>query len=399
MRLVLKALLGTVLALVTLLLLVFLLLGSEGFNRWLFNKAQVLEPRLELAFVGGDLWHGWQFDKIAWHDTSLMLDVEQLDFAWSPSCLLGMRLCIDRLHSHSITVVSQSTEEANTNEPFSLPEFSLPLAIELDDVRIDRISLDGEKTLLSDLILQANAKGDQLAISEFSGVGPDLNWKLSGALQMQDDWPLTLGGRINLPPVDSREWSLDLQIGGALKKQLQLTIDSSGYLSGQLQAEAAVLDTQLPANLHWQGDAFLAAQTLPAGLTLNDLVLDAEGDLKDGYAIKGSASLPGQGGKVKLALSALAETTGVRNADLLLIVADEPARKLHLKADANWESTLSASAQLSLQQAFPWQWLYPQDLGDVTLQQLDMQARLQGQQINSDLKARLTSAPKAISRR
>ena len=56
MRLVLKALLGTVLALVTLLLLVFLLLGSEGFNRWLFNKAQVLEPRLELAFVGGDLW-------------------------------------------------------------------------------------------------------------------------------------------------------------------------------------------------------------------------------------------------------------------------------------------------------------------------------------------------------
>ena len=264
MRLVLKALLGTVLALVTLLLLVFLLLGSEGFNRWLFNKAQVLEPRLELAFVGGDLWHGWQFDKIAWHDTSLMLEVEQLDFAWSPSCLLGMRLCIDRLHSHSITVVSQSTEEAKTNEPFSLPEFSLPLAIELDDVSIDRISLDGEKTLLSDLILQANAKGDQLAISEFSGVGPDLNWKLSGALQMQDDWPLTLGGRINLPPVDSREWALDLQIGGALKKQLQLTIDSSGYLSGQLQAEAAVLDTQLPANLHWQGDAFLAAQTLPA---------------------------------------------------------------------------------------------------------------------------------------
>ena len=390
MRLVLKALLGTVLALVTLLLLVFLLLGSEGFNRWLFNKAQVLEPRLELAFVGGDLWHGWQFDKIAWHDTSLMLEVEQLDFAWSPSCLLGMRLCIDRLHSHSITVVSQSTEEAKTNEPFSLPEFSLPLAIELDDVSIDRISLDGEKTLLSDLILQANAKGDQLAISEFSGVGPDLNWKLSGALQMQDDWPLTLGGRINLPPVDSREWALDLQIGGALKKQLQLTIDSSGYLSGQLQAEAAVLDTQLPANLHWQGDAFLAAQTLPAGLTLNDLVLDADGDLKDGYAIKGSASLPGQGGKVKLALSALAETTGVRNADLLLIVADEPARKLHLKADANWESTLSASAQLSLQQAFPWQWLYPQDLGDVTLQQLDMQASLQGQQINSDLKARLT---------
>ncbi|MEH6799641.1 MAG: translocation/assembly module TamB domain-containing protein [Halopseudomonas sabulinigri] len=390
MRLALKILFRSLLAIAVLLLLVLLLLGSEGVNRWLFTKAQALEPRLELAFVSGNLWHGWQFEHVGWHDTGLALDIEQLDFVWSPSCLFGRRLCIDRLYSHSITVVTQPSEEPEPSEPFTLPELSLPLSVELGDVRIDSISLDGENTLLSDLVLQADANGDQLIISEFSGVGPDLDWRLNGALQMQGEWPLTLAGRINLPAVDSREWWIDLNVGGNLKQQLSVQLQSDGYLRGELQGEAAPLDSKLPATLHWQGESFLALESLPAGLTLNNLTIDVDGSLEDGFAVEASSSMPGQGGEVKLELSALGKVTGVSDARVLLYVSEAPERKLELTGEANWEDVLSADAALTLQRDFPWHWLYPVELGDIVLQQLDMQASLRGEQIDSELKATLS---------
>ncbi|MEH6566743.1 MAG: translocation/assembly module TamB domain-containing protein [Halopseudomonas sp.] len=384
-----KIILRTLLALLVLLLVLLLALGSETVNRWLFDQAEAVEPRLELAFVGGDLWHGWQFERIAWSGQGLELTIDQLDFAWSPSCLFGARLCIDRLYSHAITVISEPSAEPEPSEPFSLPQFTLPLSIELGDVRIDQISLDGESTLLSDLVLQADASGDQLNIREFSGAGPDLDWHLSGALQMQGDWPLMLAGRINLPPVDEREWWVDLDIAGELKQQLTLQLQSDGYLKGTLSGEAAVLDSELPASLHWQGDSFLAMQSLPEGLTLNNLQLDVHGSLEEGFAVQAGASLPGQGGEIQLQLSALAQTTGVSDAQLLLYVSEAPERKVELKGQANWQDELTADAELRLQQAFPWYWLYPQDLGDVELQQLDMQASLQGEQIDSELTAKL----------
>ena len=390
MRLGLKILFRSLLVLIALPLLLLLLLASETVNEWLFAKAQSLEPRLQLEYVSGDLWQGWQFAHIGWQDTALELQIEQLDFAWSPSCLFGMRLCIDRLHSQSITVVSQPTEQPEPSEPFTLPDLQLPLAIELGDVRIDRISLDGENALLSDLVLRADADGDRLVITRFSGVGPDLDWQLQGDLEMQQDWPLNLSGRVNLPPVDERDWQVDLAVGGALKQQLTLRLQSSGYLAGQLDGEVAALDPNLPASMHWRGESFLALNSLPVSLTLNNLALDAEGNLDDGFKLTGSSSLPGQGGEVQLQLDALASVTGISDAQLLLYVSEQPERKLELNAEANWADQLSADAQATLQQSFPWYWLYPQDLGEVVLQQLELQASLRGEQIDSDLSAQLS---------
>lgn len=390
MRLALKILFRSLLVLIALPLLLLALLASETVNEWVFAKAQSLEPRLQLEYVRGDLWQGWQFAHISWQDTTLELQIEQLDFAWSPACLFGMKLCIDRLYSESITVVSQPTEPSEPGEPFSLPDLQLPLAIELGDIRIDRISLDGENALLRDLVLRADADGDRVTITQFSGIGPDLDWQLQGDLHMQQDWPLSLKGRVNLPPVDERDWHLDLAVGGELKQQLSLQLQSSGYLTGQLNGEVAVLDPELPASIHWQGESFLALNRLPPSLTLNNLELDAQGNLDDGFKLTGSSSLPGQGGEVQLQLEALASLTGVSDAQLLLYVSEQPERKLELNAEADWSDQLSADAQASLQQAFPWYWLYPQDLGEVVLQQLDLQASLRGEEIDSDLTAQLS---------
>ncbi|MEB3732995.1 hypothetical protein ULF88_00090 [Halopseudomonas pachastrellae] len=104
--------------------------------------------------------------------------------------------------------------------------------------------------------------------------------------------------------------------------------------------------------------------------------------------MQSTASLPGEGGTVLLEVDGEVTTTGVPLLAVQMHVADAPARRLALQADASWQQTLEANAELALD-AFPWQWLYPVDTGEVVLQQLAMAAHLRGEELNADLQARL----------
>lgn len=364
------------------------LLASEGVNRWLFAKAEALEPRLTLGFEGGDFWHGWDFSLIAWHDPTLDLRVDAASLRWSPSCLFGKTLCIDRLTVERIVVVSQPAEETQSSEPLSLPAVQLPLGLELGEVHLGELSLDGETALLSDVDLVARGSGDQLVIERFSGVGPQLDWQLYGSVQTRDDWPLELTADLNLPPVDGRDWALQARASGTLR-ELELRASSRGYLPGKLNASANLYEPGIPVDLRWQGEPFLALGSLPASLTLNNWQLQLLGNLEEGYLLQSTASLPGEGGTVLVEVDGEVTTTGVPLLAVQMHVADAPARRFALQADASWQQTLEANGELALD-AFPWQWLYPVDTGEVSLQQLAMVAQLRGEELKADLQARLT---------
>ncbi|WVM88517.1 hypothetical protein UMZ34_20765 [Halopseudomonas pachastrellae] len=143
-RFLVRALVRGVFILAMIPVLLGFLLASESVNRWLFAMAEALEPRLELGFEGGDFWHGWDFSRIAWRDTALDLQVDTASLRWSPSCLFGKTLCVDRLTVERIVVVSQPGEEAQSSEPLSLPAVQLPLGLELGEVHLGELSLDGE---------------------------------------------------------------------------------------------------------------------------------------------------------------------------------------------------------------------------------------------------------------
>jgi len=363
------------------------LLASEGVNRWLFAKAETLEPRLTLGFEGGDFWHGWDFSHIAWRDPTLDLRVDAASLRWSPSCLFGKTLCIDRLTVERIVVVSQPAEETQSSEPLSLPAVQLPLGLELGEVHLGELSLDGETALLSDVDLVARGSGDQLVIERFSGIGPQLDWQLYGSVQTRDDWPLELTADLNLPPVDGRDWALHARASGTLR-ELELRASSRGYLPGKLNASANLYEPGIPVDLRWQGEPFLALGSLPASLTLNNWQLQLLGNLEEGYLLQSTASLPGEGGTVLLEIDGEVTTAGVPLLAVQMHVADAPARRLALQADASWQQTLEANGELALD-AFPWQWLYPVDTGEVSLQQLAMAAQLRGEELKADLQARL----------
>ena len=127
---------------------------------------------------------------------------------------------------------------------------------------------------------------------------------------------------------------------------------------------------------------------MPASLTLNNWQLQLLGNLEEGYLLQSTASLPGEGGTVLLEIDGEVTTAGVPLLAVQMHVADAPARRLALQADASWQQTLEANGELALD-AFPWQWLYPVDTGEVSLQQLAMAAQLRGEELKADLQARL----------
>lgn len=392
-RFFLKALLrGLLILLLVPVLLVALLaalLSNEAFNRWLMNKAPELEPRLQLDFTGGQLWQGWHFSSLRWSDTGIDVTVEDLQFAWSPGCLRGKRVCIDLLSAERLSILTR--EDDSPSEPrqdISLPSIQLPVGIQLQQLRIGSVWLDDQQALLSDILLQAQSSGDHLHISRFSGTGPDLTWDVEGDVRMTGDWPLRILADVQLPAMDERPWQLQARIGGSAA-DLQLEARSSGYLPGVLTASLHPLQAELPLQAHWRGESFLALQSLPPSLTLNDLILELDGNLEDGIAMQASGNLPGEGGNVSMSLRGQAMTTGVSGVNLQLWVTEQPERDLHLSAEADWSEELAAQAELAMQQ-FPWQWLYPQDIGTLEIQQLGLQAQVHGERFSSDLQAQLS---------
>lgn len=377
------------LILLTLLVILGFMLASETINRWLFQKVMDQEPRLHLELTEGQLWRGWQFNQITWRDEGIEVVVDQVRFAWSSDCLLSARLCIDDLDIDSIRVQTESSDDPDPErQAVALPELNLPVDILIERVRIGSLWLNSDKPLLTDIQLSAYSVGDQLVIQQFTGKGPDLDWQMQGELRMAGDWPLQLNALVNLPPMNQRDWAANIQLGGSLT-ELQVVARSRGYLEGILNARTSPLAPALPTTLTWQGEAFLPLEDLPQTLTLNDLHITLAGDLERGFVLQGDAHFPGSGGRVDLELDAQAGLTGIRDLVLQLRVADAPERRLRLAGDARWDEQLLADASLDIQR-FPWQWLYPQDVGAIELEQLAMTASLRDRDVSSELTARLS---------
>ena len=373
-----------------LLTIVIAMLSSETANRWLMNQALEIEPRLQLELDSGHVWRGWQFSRVGWTDENIQLEVDNLDFTWSPECLWGRRLCIDLLSAEAIRI--HTTPDDSPSEPrqdIQLPDVRLPLALQLSQLQVGSVELNGEP-LLRDIQLQAQASGNHLHILGFNGQGPDLTWQLEGDLRMTGGWPLRVVTELQLPPVDDRSWQLHARLGGSVE-QLHLEARSSGYLSGVLNADIQPLRAELPLQAQWRGQTFSPLQSLPDTLALHDLTMDLSGDLESGIALVAGSRFEGEGGDIGMQLRGLLTATTLSDLDLQLQVNDQPERQLSLLAGADWASELAAHADLRMQD-FPWQWLYPQSLGDVEIQQLALQGQLRGEQFSSELQTSLRGA-------
>nr|WP_322977895.1 translocation/assembly module TamB domain-containing protein [Pseudomonas sp. C11] len=361
MRSVLKWSFGGSLVLLVLLVAIGGLLGSAAGSRWLL--AQV--PGLQVQGFDGRLGGAWRADSLLWQQGETRVVLQQVDMAWSPLCLLRLTLCLDRLHLEQ-AAVDLPTSESSDNSPLQLPDLALPLRVQLGDIRLGELRLDGQAQL-SALSLVAQWDEGGVHLQRLAVQRDELSLELSGELTPSAGWPMTLSGRAQLPAVDGQPWNLALQVAGELQRSLKLQVDSSGYLTARLVGQVQALAENLPAELQLSSDAFSASADLPSTLQLQQLKLRAQGDLATGYRVEGSASLPAEQAPMALQLLGRVDARGAQ-IETLRIQADEQQHLL-VQGTLDWQEAFGVEARLAWQD-FPWQRLYPlQEPLPVSLQQ------------------------------
>ncbi|WP_434700042.1 translocation/assembly module TamB domain-containing protein [Pseudomonas sp. D1-1] len=348
LKLVLLALAGLLL---TVVLALSIVLGTAFGSRWALG----LVPGLSVENFQGRLGGRWSADRVLWQQDTRRVALERPNFAWSPSCLLRMTLCIEQLKADAIAVQLPATADEPSSGPISLPDLDLPLAIELGDVQVGSLLFNGSEQLKG-LQLVAHWTAEGLQIDSVQLQRDELSLKLSGLLQPHGDWPLDATGQLTLPAPGATPWALELKVAGDLLKTLNLTADSSGYLQGRLTGELQPLVDNLPAKVRITADGFKASADLPDTLLLNQLELTGEGDLKNGYQLLGKATLPAEKGPVALLLQGHVDANGAQVAGLDLDAGNQQTLKLTGQLD--WREGLNAEAKVAWLD-FPWHRLYP----------------------------------------
>ncbi|KAI2688680.1 translocation/assembly module TamB domain-containing protein [Pseudomonas sp. TNT3] len=345
----------TLLAILTLLMLVVLalatVLGTAAGSRWALGFV----PGLTVDNFQGRLGGQWSADHLVWQQDTSRVELSKAIFAWSPSCLLRRTLCIDQLQADQVSLqFPPGTDEASSG-PISLPDLSLPLAIELGDVKVGSLLFNGSEELKG-LQLAAHWTAQGLQIDSVKLQRDELSLNLSGLLQPTGNWPLKAEGTLTLPAPGTGPWALALNVDGDLLKTLNLKADSSGYLNGQLTGELQPLVENLPAKVRITADGFKPSADLPDTLQLNQLELTGTGDLKNGYQLLGKANLPAEKGPVALLLQGKVDANGAQIAGLDLTANDK--QSLKLTGNLDWSKGLSAEATVDWVD-FPWHRLYP----------------------------------------
>jgi translocation and assembly module TamB len=343
----------TLLAIATLLILIALtlatVLGTATGSRWALGFV----PGLGVENFHGRLGGQWSADRVLWQQDGSRVELSQVIFAWSPWCLTRMTLCLEQLQADQVNLQFPPGEPEADSGPITLPDLKLPLALELGDIKVGSLVYNGSEQLKG-LQLAAHWTDKGLQIDSVHLQRDDLRLDLAGSLQPTGNWPLNATGKLTLST--PAPWELALKIDGDLLKTLKLKADSSGYLNGQLTGELQPLVENLPATVRITADGFKPAADLPETLQLNQLELTGAGDLKNGYALLGNATLPAEQGPVALALQGKVDAKGARIGALDLTANDRQSLKVSGVLD--WSKGLTAQAKIDWLD-FPWHRLYP----------------------------------------
>lgn len=357
------------LALLALVLLLCMALGvlvsTQAGSRWFLNQV----PGLSVQDFQGHLSGNWQATELIWQSGGQRVELQAPQMNWSVMCLWRGVLCIEALQAKTITIElppSQTSDQAEG--AFRLPELDLPIAVELEQVQVGQLRIQGQDLL--DIELQLKMRGRELVLDKLQLGYDQYRLQASGSVQTYGDWTTEIKAHLSLPAPDEKPWTVELEASGELQRALVLKAHSQGYLQATLEGQLEALGEGLPLQLKLNSEAFVASQSLPASLALEDLKLTAVGDLTQGYQVLGQARLPGTQGPVQLTLDAALDTAGLLLRQLQLDAGE--ARQVSLQGAVGWQQALQAKGQLALQN-FPWQSLYP------------VEAALQIQQFNANV--------------
>lgn len=366
--------------------LVLVALNTDKGTAWTLEKI----PGLKTEAAYGSLLGQWQAERLEWQGYGVGVIVQSPEVDWSPSCLFELTVCLETLKASRIDVTVQPADsEKQASGGISLPDITLPLAVEVKDVALGELTVNDSR-IWDRVEIKTSGSGASLNIDQASYVLGDLRVNASGWAEMRRDWPLDLNVTVDLPPPSGENWLIDLNLTGSVR-ELRIDGQSSGYLEAKLQGSTEPLDERLPAQLKITSPAFMAHHTLPPTLLLKDLALSLAGSLANGFQTEARAVVPGTTGDIQVGLGGLVTTEAASDLELSLtgpaVTERQEPGTFNASGNVSWKDGLQANADINLD-AFPWFGLLP-DVAEppVVLQTLQGQASYRGGSYQADLEA------------
>ncbi|GAA0617114.1 translocation/assembly module TamB domain-containing protein [Halomonas beimenensis] len=246
----------------------------------------------------------------------------------------------------------------------SLPEITLPLAVEVPSLRIVDAAVEGTMAYVVDrLHLAVTARGQRVAIHPLAVASREADAELEAEVTLSGDYPLQarLAADFYLPerlPALAGQ-RLELALNGSLA-ELEATLTATGPVEAELAARVDVLDPALPFSaslmspgVQWpltEREAGTGAASGPDPWRVEALSLEAEGRLTD-YRVRLALSAEGPSlPPTDLALTGQGNLHRFDWAPLSLVTGEGSATS---QGRIDWTDALTVSARLAVEALDP----------------------------------------------
>lgn len=175
-----------------------------------------------------------------------------------------------------------------------LPEIHLPLDITIEKISGEQWRLTGDNdVLITSLLLQLSTLDQHIQLDSFDVKSPQGSLSAKGQATLTGSWPVAIAvnSALNIDPLKGEK--VKLNIDGALREELKATLNLSGPVSAQLDAQTRLATAGLPLALTLQSKQLKWPLAGEAQYQVNDLRLRLNGTAAD-YALSTRANLQGQ---------------------------------------------------------------------------------------------------------
>lgn len=262
-RLLLWLLLLPLLLIALLIALLAWVLATESGLQTTLAVAQHFLPGLRYERVAGRLIGPLHLEQFRYAHGELRVALQQGTLDWQPRALLERQLEITQLHISGLQLQLPPSAEAPpaTDEPFTLPDIQIPLALRLGDVQADNLRIqaaDAEEIVINKAQLRASADPQGVELAQFNVESPQGAVSLQGKLQPVGSYPLQAQISWRVPTPEYGAFHGQGTLDGALRESVRITQQVQGAAQLELEGKVSELLTK-PA---WAAQLTLKAQDL-----------------------------------------------------------------------------------------------------------------------------------------
>lgn len=191
---------------------------TESGLHFIVNQAQQWAPgQLQIKSLTGRLSDNFSFKEFSYQQANTSIAIDSFQLYWEGSALFKRKLHINQLYINGVNASFPKSENKEST-PLKIPDIRLPVSIALDDVKINRVTINSAeaKPVVIDNIELRSDTTDKLSLQHLQINSPLFQAKLVGEVGLITPHPVQL----------DLDWSAHLP---------QFTVVGQGQLSGDTQ--------------------------------------------------------------------------------------------------------------------------------------------------------------------